>query len=70
LGGGRKKIEDLVDPNAGFKLIKKHGEYVKENDTIAEIFCSDSNKIEAGFSMFKKSIQIINQLPKQYKLIY
>ena len=70
LGGGRKKIEDLVDPNAGFKLIKKHGEYVKENDVIAEIFCSDSNKIEAGFSMFKKSIQIINQLPNQYKLIY
>ena len=70
LGGGRKKIEDIVDPNAGFKLIKKHGDYVKENDIIAEIFCSDLNKIEFGYTMFKKSIQIINQLPNQYKLIY
>ena len=70
LGGGRKKIEDTVDPNAGFKLIKKHGDYVKENDIIAEIFCSDLNKIEFGYTMFKKSIQIINQLPNQYKLIY
>jgi len=70
LGGGRKKIEDKVDSNAGFKLIKKHGDYVKENDVIAEIFCSDLNKIECGYNMFKKSIQIINELPNQYKLIY
>ena len=70
LGGGRKKINDLVDSNAGFRLIKKHGEYVKENDVIAEIFCSNTNKIESGYKIFKKSIQIINQLPNHYKLIY
>jgi len=70
LGGGRKKIDDLVDSNAGFRLIKKHGEYVKENDVIAEIFCSNTNKIESGYKIFKKSIQIINQLPNHYKLIY
>ncbi len=70
LGGGRKKIEDLVDPYAGFKLIRKHGDYIKKNDVIAEIFCSNSNKIETGSNMFKNSIQIINELPKPYKLIY
>ncbi len=70
LGGGRKKIDDSVDSNAGFRLIKKHGEHVKENDVIAEIFCSNTNKIESGYRMFKKSIQIINQLPNHYKLIY
>ena len=70
LGGGRKKIDDSVDSNAGFRLIKKHGEHVKENDVIAEIFCSNTNKIESGYRMLKKSIQIINQLPNDYKLIY
>ena len=70
LGGGRKKIDDSVDSNAGFRLIKKHGEHVKENDVIAEIFCSNTNKIESGYRMFKKSIQIINQLPNDNKLIY
>jgi pyrimidine-nucleoside phosphorylase len=70
LGGGRKKIDDSVDSNAGFRLIKKHGEHVKENDVIAEIFCSNINKIESGYRMLKKSIQIINQLPNDYKLIY
>lgn len=70
LGGGRKKIDDIVDSNAGFKLIKKHGSYVNKGDEIAEIFCSDNNKIEKGILVFKKSIKIINQLPNNYKLIY
>ena len=70
LGGGRKKIDDIVDSNAGFRLIKKHGSYVNKDDEIAEIFCSDNNKIEKGVLTFEKSIQIINQLPNNYKLIY
>ncbi|MFL2988540.1 MAG: thymidine phosphorylase [Candidatus Neomarinimicrobiota bacterium] len=70
LGGGRKKIDDIVDSNAGFRLIKKHGSYVNKDDEIAEIFCSDNNKIEKGILTFEKSIQIINQLPNKYKLIY
>ena len=70
LGGGRKKIDDIVDSNAGFRLIKKHGSYVNKDDEIAEIFCSDKNKIEKGVLTFEKSIQIINQLPNNYKLIY
>lgn len=70
LGGGRKKIDDIVDSNAGFRLIKKHGSYVNKDDEIAEIFCSDNKKIEKGVLTFEKSIQIINQLPNNYKLIY
>lgn len=70
LGGGRKKIDDKVDKNAGFKLIKKHGNFVKKGEEIAVIFCSDKNKIERGTELFKKSIEIINQLPNEYKLIY
>tara|TARA_Y100001970_G_scaffold6515_1_gene7445 strand:+ start:524 stop:1783 length:1260 start_codon:yes stop_codon:yes gene_type:complete len=70
LGGGRKKIEDSIDPHAGFKLIKKHGDYVKKNDPIAEIFCSNLNKLKLGTETFKKSIKIVKNLPKKYKLIY
>ena len=63
-------IDDNVDKNAGFKLIKKHGNFVKKGEEIAEVFCSDKNKIERGAELFKKSIEIINQLPNEYKLIY
>ena len=70
LGGGRRKIEDLVDPQAGFKLIKKHGEYVCKNDEIAEIFCSNSSKIDSGYNIFKNSIKIVERPPNDYILIH
>ena len=70
LGGGRKKITDKIDYQAGFKLFKKNGDYVHKNEPISEIFCSNTNKIDLGKNIFKKSIKIVEEKPKKYKLIY
>ena len=70
LGAGRKKIEDTVDSQAGIRFFKKHGDMVKKNEPIFEVFSSDKNKIIVAHKMINESIQIINQLPNQYKLIY
>ena len=70
LGAGRKKIEDTVDSQAGIRFFKKHGDMVKKNEPIFEVFSSDKNKIKVAHKMINESIQIINQLPNQYKLIY
>ena len=70
LGAGRKKIEDTVDSQAGIRFFKKHGDMVKKNEPIFEVFSSDKNKIKVAHKMINQSIQIINQLPNQYKLIY
>tara|TARA_B100000953_G_scaffold297751_1_gene293167 strand:+ start:13 stop:1272 length:1260 start_codon:yes stop_codon:yes gene_type:complete len=70
LGGGRNKIEDSVDSQAGFKLFKKHGELIQKNEPIAEIFCSQEDKIDLGEKSFNKSIKIVDEMPKKYKLIY
>ena len=70
LGGGRKKIKDKIDYQAGFKLFKKHQDYVNKNEKIAEIFCSNTNKIEAGKNIFEKSIKIVDEIPNNHKLTY
>ena len=70
LGAGRKKIEDTVDSQAGIRFFKKHGDMVKKNEPIFEVFSSDKDKIKVAHKMINQSIQIINQLPNQYKLIY
>ena len=70
LGAGRKKIEDTVDSQAGIRFFKKHGDMVEKNEPIFEVFSSDKNKIKVAHKMINQSIQIINQLPNQYKLIY
>lgn len=70
LGGGRKKINDTIDYQAGIKLIKKHSDYVYKKDVIAEIFCSNEKNIENAKIIFEKSIKIVDESPKQYKLVY
>ena len=70
LGGGRNKIEDSIDSQAGFKLLKKHGDFINKNEPFAEIFCSNNAKIHLGKKTFEESIQIVEQLPKKYKLIH
>ena len=70
LGGGRKKIEDSVDPQAGIKFLKKHGESINKNEPIAEVFASSSNKTLIASQYINQSIDVLNKLPSKYKLIY
>ena len=70
LGGGRKKIEDNVDPQAGIKFLKKHGESINKNEPIAEVFGSSSNRNLIAIQYINQSIDILNELPIKYKLIY
>ena len=70
LGGGRKKIEDNVDPQAGIKFLKKHGESINKNEPIAEVFGSSSNRNLIASQYINQSIDILNELPIKYKLIY
>ena len=46
LGAGRIKKEDEIDKTVGIRLIKKIGEYVEKDDTIAIIYANDKEKID------------------------
>ena len=61
---------DIKDTQCGFKLYKKHGEYVNSGDRIAKIFCSDHSILSKGSFIFKKSISILKELPTLYKVIH
>jgi len=44
LGAGRNKKEDAVDHGAGILLKKKPGDFVEENEIIAELFANDDKR--------------------------
>ena len=44
LGAGRNKKEDAVDHGAGILLKKKPGDFVEENEIIAELFTNDDKR--------------------------
>ena len=45
LGGGRNKMDDLIDPLAGLELHKKTGDAVAAGESIATIYCNDAAKL-------------------------
>ena len=65
------KKGNKVRPNihAGIKMIKKNGLYVNENDIIAEIFCSNKDKLSLAEKMFKSSIIVEDEKRNPNKLI-
>ena len=63
---GNKIIPDI---HAGIKMIKKSGLYVNKNDIIAEIFCSNKDKLKFTEKMFKSSIIIEDKKRNPDKLI-
>ena len=58
LGGGRRAIEDEIDPSVGFVIPVKPGDRVREGEPLASVFARDSDGISAGLQALRESIVI------------
>ena len=66
----KKGNNKIIDNHAGFKILKKNGAYVKENDIIAKIFCSNKRKLIIEKSFFENSFNIKDEQLNSDKLIF
>src|SRR6266567_8247617 len=58
MGGGRRKVEDPVDPTVGFVITVKPGDKVLAGEPIASVFAKDAGGIALGFAALGKAIGI------------
>jgi pyrimidine-nucleoside phosphorylase len=58
LGGGRRTIEDTINPAVGFVIPVKPGDQVREGEPIASIFAEDVDGIELGLKALGEAIAI------------
>jgi pyrimidine-nucleoside phosphorylase len=58
LGGGRRKLEDVIDPSVGFVITVKPGDAVTAGEPIASIFARDKAGIESGLAALRQAITI------------
>jgi len=70
IGAGRKIASDILDNSAGIIFKKKCNSKVKKGEKIAEIFCSNQNKLNKGVIMLESSISFSNKKNKLLPLIY
>ncbi len=61
LGGGRTKMEDVVDPSVGFIITAKPGMEVRAGEVIATVFAWDQDGADIGLSVLEKAIAIGEQ---------
>jgi thymidine phosphorylase len=60
LGGGRRTIEDQVDPSVGFVIPAKPGDRVKAGEPLASVFARDRDGVATGLEALAEAIVIKN----------
>lgn len=58
LGGGRKNMEDDIDPSVGYVITAKPGERVTKGQTLATIYARSRDDLEMGRSALEQAIAI------------
>jgi pyrimidine-nucleoside phosphorylase len=58
LGGGRTKVEDMVDATVGFVVTCKPGDEVRAGEPIASVFARDSTGIAIGMAALGEAVSI------------
>jgi pyrimidine-nucleoside phosphorylase len=58
LGGGRRTIEEEIDPSVGFVIPAKPGDRVKAGEPLASVFARNRDGIETGFQALREAIVI------------
>jgi pyrimidine-nucleoside phosphorylase len=61
IGGGRVRIEDVIDPTVGFIAESKIGDQVRAGETIGVVFCADSAKAQEAVTRIQASYEITEQ---------
>ena len=69
LGAGRLKKEDVIDPTAGIRILKKTGDRAEAGDGIAVLFASDEALFEPAQRVLSKSIVYSSVPPEKRPLI-
>ncbi|HKV70721.1 MAG TPA: thymidine phosphorylase [Gemmatimonadales bacterium] len=65
LGGGRTKVDDVVDPTVGFVITVKPGDKVLAGEPIASVFAKDPAGIQLGFDALTRAIVIGDKLKEK-----
>jgi pyrimidine-nucleoside phosphorylase len=69
LGGGRQRLDDVVDPAVGFVITAKPGDWVEQGEPLATIFARDASGIESGRASLREAITIADEADPPLPLV-
>jgi thymidine phosphorylase len=69
LGGGRRNMEEKVDPSVGFVITAKPEDHVLKGQTLATIYARSKKDLETGRSVLEQAIVISDSAPSPLPLV-
>jgi thymidine phosphorylase len=69
LGGGRKNMEDTVDPSVGFVIQVKPGGSVEKGQPLGVVHARSTKDLELGISILEKAVTIGESRPSPLPLV-
>jgi pyrimidine-nucleoside phosphorylase len=69
LGGGRTRVEDVVDPTVGFVITARPGDVVKTGEPLATILARDAAGVQRGRTALAEAIRIADDADPPLALI-
>ncbi|HXQ29373.1 MAG TPA: thymidine phosphorylase [Gemmatimonadales bacterium] len=69
MGGGRRRLEDTVDPTVGFVVSVKPGDKVLAGEPIVSVYARDSAGVELGCAALRDAITIADRAAASLPLV-
>ncbi|GAC1649121.1 MAG: pyrimidine-nucleoside phosphorylase [Gemmatimonadaceae bacterium] len=69
MGGGRVKMDDVIDPAVGFVITARPGDWVEIGEPLATVFASDAAGVEAGRAALRSAVVIAEEADPPLPLI-
>jgi thymidine phosphorylase len=64
-GGGRVRVEDLIDPKIGFMADMKLGDEVKAGDVIGTVLCDDNERGQRAVTRIQSAYSVSEDRPAE-----
>ena len=69
MGGGRTRVDDVIDPSVGFVVTARPGDWVEAGEPLATIFSHDRAGISIGRSALRAAVAIADEAEPPLPLI-
>ena len=69
MGGGRTKVDDVIEPAVGFVITARPGDWVEAGEPLATIFAHDRSGVETGRHTLRTAIRIADEAAPPLPLV-
>lgn len=63
MGGGRRTVDDTIDPRVGFVITIKPGDHVERGQPVATVYGRDDETLEIGRKTLRSALEIVDERP-------